>query len=223
MWVVKIWNTPFKIFSMKHSIFILFLGLSCFISTSNAQKESDSSTTRNNKIISDEMIEVRFISPHAIGSHFLSKAYNQNQAGVDIYANLYSMQNFKFGMGHTRFGSELTNASLAGNFKRVSYRSYYLQLAYMVFQSKDFETGVAVGYGANFFRQRTSNTRRGSYTAGEIRTGLYANYQFLENLGVSFGINYLTTLPNIKSAEQGGNLFGRTHVIYPFFGFYFNI
>lgn len=167
-------------------------------------------------------LELRILSPHALGNHFLNEAYQQDNAGFELYLNIYKIYNFRIGLGHSRFGSSLTDASLAGNFNRVNYRSYYAQVSYVVYQSYSFEAGANLGYGINFFRQRTQNERRGSYTTGELRLGLYSRYQFTKNTGVSFGGQYLTTNPDIKSAAQSEDLFGRTAIVYLYLGVYFN-
>ena len=176
----------------------------------------------DNAIFELGFLELRMISPHAFGEHFLNQSYQQDIAGVDVYMNVYKIHNFRLGFGLTRFGSKLTDATLAGNFERANYRSYYVQVAYNVYQSQVFETGISLGYGANYFRQRTQGVRRGSYTTGELRGGIYSRYQFAENIGLSFGANYLTTNPSVRGARQSEDLFGRTHVFYVYLGIYLN-
>lgn len=176
-----------------------------------------------NDVFEMGFLELRLLSPHAIGNHFLSQAYQQDNAGFELYFNIYKIYNFRVGLGHSRFGSSLTDASLAGNFSRLNYRSYFAQVSYAVFQSYSFEAGANLGYGVNFFRQRTRNKRRGSYTTGELRLGLYSRYQFTKNTGISFGGQFLTTQPNTKSAPQSEDLFGRTAVLYVYLGVYFNL
>ena len=167
-------------------------------------------------------LDFRIISPTALGNHFLSEAYEQDAAGFELYMNIYKIYNFRIGFGLSRFGSSLTDASLAGNFEKVNYRSYYVQVSYVVYQTNLFETGLNLGYGVNYFRQRTRDTRRGSYNTGELRAGIYGRYQFAKNFGLSFGANYLTTNKDIKSSNVGKDLFGSTHIIYPYIGLYIN-
>lgn len=217
-----------KIHNMKAIIFSIFLLLWVFSWQGNAQDTKvDEDTTptilkTDNDVFEMGFLEVRIISPQTFGSHFLNQAYEADVAGFDMYLNIYKVYDFRFGLGLSRFGSSLTDASLAGNFNRVAYRSYYFQVAYAVYQSTSFEAGVAAGYGFNYFRQRTRNVRRGDYTAGEVRASVYGRYQFGENFGVSFGASYLTTNQDVNTASQAADLFGRTHVIYPYFGVYVN-
>lgn len=187
------------------------------------KKEEISIQKTENPVFELGYIEFRLISPYALGSHFLNEAYQQDAAGFEMYLNIYKIYNFRIGIGLSRFGSSLTDASLAGNFERAAYRSYYVQASYAVYQSQVFESGVSLGYGVNYFRQRTRGVRRGSYTTGEIRAGIYSRYQLAENFGVSFGANYLTTNKNIENASLSDDLFGSTHVVYMYLGFYFNL
>ena len=221
-------NTLYKIHKINTSFILLAMLFLLGNSFLWAQEKKDSKDKEisiqktDNAIFELGFLEMRMISPHAFGEHFLNEGYKQDIAGVDLYMNIYKIHNFRLGFGLTRFGSKLTNAAVAGNFERANYRSYYVQVAYKVYQSQVFEAGVSLGYGANYFRQRTSGVRRGSYTTGELRTGIYSRYQFAENIGLSFGANYLTTNPGVRSASQSGDLFGRTHVFYVYLGVYFN-
>ncbi|GGE24596.1 hypothetical protein GCM10010832_01640 [Psychroflexus planctonicus] len=176
----------------------------------------------DNDIFEMGYIDFRIISPTALGNHFLNEGYNQDVAGFELYMNIYKVYNFRIGFGHSRFGSSLTDASLAGNFKRANYRSYYVQVSYAIYRTNLLETGLNLGYGINYFRQITRGDRRGSYNTGELRAGIYGRYQFAENFGLSFGANYLTTNKDIKSSNVGKDLFGSTHIIYPYIGLYIN-
>lgn len=214
---------------MKHQIRIFCFVYFCFISFNHAQEHPENPDEDKSfpelffdAIDAYPIIDVRLISPYAFGDHFLSQAYKQDVAGLDLFINAYAIQNFRIGLGHTRFGSSLTNAALAGNFESTSYRSYYLQIDYAFLQYEEIEVGVSLGYGINYFKQYTSGVRRGNYDTGELRSGIYSRYQFATNFGISLGVNYLTTNPSVNSASQSGKLFGRTHVLSPFFGIYFN-
>ena len=202
----------------------------CFISLNYAQENTEK--TDENKSFPDlffdaidayPIVELRLISPYAFWDHFLSQAYKQDVAGLELFVNAYAIQNFRIGLGHSRFGSSLTDAALAGNFKSASYRSYYLQIDYVFFNRDEIEVGASLGYGINYFRQYSSGVRRGNLNTAEFRSGIFSRYQFAHNFGISLGVNYLTTNPRINSAFQSGSLFGRTHVIYPFFGIYTNL
>ena len=210
---------------MKNILCLLvFVGFSYYASAqeSNSYKEQIKIEKNENPVYELGYIELRTIFPFVLGNHFLNEAYSQDVAGFDMYVNIYKIHDFRIGFGLTRFGSSLTDASLAGNFKRANYRSYYAQVGYVVYQNKVFETGFTAGYGYNYFRQITRGERIGSYNTGELRAGVFSRYQFGRNFGLSFGVNYLTSNKDIKNAGLNSGLFDRIHVLNAFIGFYIN-
>ncbi len=211
---------------MKNILCLLVLvGFVCITQAQeekNTYKDQIKIEKNENPVYELGYIELRAISPFVLGNHFLNEAYSQDVAGFEMYVNIYKIHDFRIGFGLTRFGSSLTDASLAGNFKRANYRSYYAQIGYVAYQNKVFEAGFSLGYGYNFFRQQTRGERRGSYNTGELRAGVFSRHQFGRNFGLSFGANYLTSNKDVKNSGLNSELYDRIHVINVFLGFYIN-
>lgn len=193
-----------------------------FSYSQNIENQSEKNDQKQNEEIeSNFYIELQILNPSIFGRHFLNQAYDQNNLGFGFYLNFMSFKNFNLGGGYSGFGSRLSDASLAGNFKRATYRTYYFQLSYELLKINNFNANASMGYGLNTLKQRTNNDRRGKYSTGELRTGLFLIYKFSKTTNFSLGANYLTTNKNVISSDIASDLFGRTHVLYTYLGIIF--
>ena len=199
----------------------VFFAFGCTYAQNLTEDEAEKYSSQKSVVEFKFYGEIQLFNPTFFGEHFLNQAYEQSALGFGLYMNLLNYRKFNLGIGYSSFRSSLTDASLAGNFERSTYRTYFAQLNYEILKTNNFNAGISLGYGANYVRQFTRSARRGRYSTDEWRTGAYLIYEFTKTFNLSFRANYLTTNANIERPSQADDLFGRTHLMNLSLGFIF--
>lgn len=195
---------------MKHLVLICLIASAAFAQEKAWKKD----------IHPDPLIRPHVFLPVAIGDNLLSEAHKET-VGVGLDMSFVSIYNFHLGVRYHFTAYEVTDVSLAGNFKNSRYWGLGPFVSYEVPLATRMSLWPEIGVGYAALKQQFTGERIADQEGIEFRAGVFADYKFNRYVSIFTGVSYLNSKMRISANPEIRDFYERLQQLQISFGLQF--
>lgn len=196
--------TSYKYLLLALQVFLVSLG-PCF-----AQEAEPEANVGSSPFV---QLYVAAVFPNAMGSNFLSEAYDLN-SGFNAELLLFLKERYFMGYQHVFTTANVENTALVGLFDRSNIQHHYLLGGYS-FLPRSSKIGFNVGLGMGYVRYRNFKEDTRFFEDGfSVMANARFSYRLSAVVGLQGGLQYASDFLNTKTAPELESFFNNAQTLY---------